>query len=135
MSYSYTLVPMAMPSFDMVLFIILSFLISCFLCLIVAFIFSESDVSDKVQKIIFGGITAIVTAVVFLNIFYNYKEKPIPKNEVVCGNRIDFNSSAVGKSKTLAGFVQYEMCDGSGIVTLRTESTKSYPEQLNFYKN
>ena len=135
MTYSYTLVPMALPSFDMTFFIILSFLISSFLCLIAAFIFSESDVSDKLQVNIFGGIIAIVTAVVFLNVLNNYKEKPIPKNEVVCGKRIDFNSSAVGKSKTLAGFVQYEMCDGSGIVTLRAESTKSYPEQLNFYKN
>lgn len=135
MIYSYTLVPMALPSFEMDTFITVSILFSCFLCLIVAFIFSETPLSENVQVTIFGGITAIVTAVVFLNVFNNYKEKPIPKNEVVCGKRIDFNSSAVGKSKTLAGFVQYEMCDGSGIVTLRTESTKSYPEQLNFYKN
>lgn len=135
MIYSYTLLPMAIPSFEMALFITGSILISCFLFLIVAIVFSESNVSNKVQRNIFGGIIAIVTIAVFLNMFNNYKEKPIPKNEVVCGKRIDFNSSAVGKSKTLAGFVQYEMCDGSGIVTLRTESTKSYPEQLNFYKN
>ena len=136
MIYNYTLAPLAMPSFDMALFIIPSIIISLFLCLLVGFILNGSNISDGAVGNILGVITSVVTIIVFIIVFNHYRNTPIPKNEQVCGHMIGFDSSFVGsKTKQLAGFVQYQMCDGSGIVTLRTDEQKSYPKELIFYKN
>jgi energy-coupling factor transporter transmembrane protein EcfT len=136
MIYSYTLDPVAMPSFDMFLFMALSIIFSIILCILVGLFIDEAKIPNSVIGTIFGVVTSVAVVTVFVFMFNSYRDTPIPKNEVVCGKRLDFSSNTVGgKSKSLAGFVQYEMCDGSGIVTIRTNEQKSYPEQLNFYKN
>lgn len=135
MTFSYTLDPVAMPTFDLFgFFLCTALLIILLVIVIIGSIPADSNGETAVKFLV--GITVFAISIVFGFIYMDYKEKPIPKNEMVCGKRLDFSSNTVGgKSKSLGGFVQYEMCDGSGIVTIRTNEQKSYPEQLNFYKN
>ena len=133
----YTLNPLAAPTFDWFLLILCNFTaflaIGAIICLFVEF----GILKGNSQIISAFSISSCITSFVILTLLLlNHINAPRPLNEQVCGNMIGYDSDVVGsKSKRLAGFVQYEMCDGSGIITLSVGNNTPYPKQAIFYKN